>query len=197
MCAKNTHLKTSFKAKSDSCTSLLNGWHACVRVCVMARCFGISRNAWHSFGCAGECDDSVINSVFRLFSHGKKNETDALAHICDFFWRTILLCWGSRTVKGARNVSCNCHHRQNLGIQNFFLIVSGNCDMALLIGREWDPSGRERIITHKLSVAADMKKRNIVWKTIGNKRFNLFWPRPVFPALNSLFVSYFPTYAFH
>lgn len=60
-----------------------------------------------------------------------------------------------------------------------------------------DPSGRERIITHRLSVAAAMKKRNIVWKTIGNKRFNLFWPRPVFPALNYLFVSYFPTCAFH
>lgn len=31
---KNTHLKTSFKAKSDSCTSLLNGWRACVHGCV-------------------------------------------------------------------------------------------------------------------------------------------------------------------
>lgn len=84
MYEKNTHLKTSFKAESDSCTSLLNGWRACVRACVMARCFGISRNAWHSFGCAGECDDSVINSVFRLFSHGKKNETDVYTTFATF-----------------------------------------------------------------------------------------------------------------
>lgn len=55
------------------------------RVCVRAR-FGISRNALHSSGCAGECDESVTCLLFRLFSHGKitREPNRRLEHACDF-----------------------------------------------------------------------------------------------------------------
>lgn len=111
--------------------------------CALASCFGMT---WLQL-CGGMWRLSNTLCVPTVFSRKKRTEQTFRPHLRPS-WRTNLFCWSSRTVRVARDVSCNCHRTQNLIIQNFWRVFQGNAIfncMYLISPREWDPSDREGI----------------------------------------------------